>query len=278
MAGAAIDVFENEPPEGNKLLELDNVIPTPHLGALTEEAQHAVARDAAEQMVGALKDNNVRNAVNMSVRGPEEFQQLKPYIILTEKMGALLIQLVKGRIESIDIQYRGDISKNNIHPLTDSLLAGLLKHVMDEDVNIINARILADERGMKINEIISSASEDYTNLISVRTNTDNGESSVSGTVFKNKEPKIELINNYRVDMDPIGHVLILFGHDKPGLIGEIGKMLGDQDVNIGHMTFGRKETGGVAMIVINVDAVVSQETLLSIEKMECIDSAYMLKF
>ncbi|MGR3175186.1 MAG: phosphoglycerate dehydrogenase [Candidatus Scalindua sp.] len=278
VAGAAIDVFEKEPPEGNKLLTLDNVLPTPHLGALTEEAQYAVARDAAEQMVDALKDNNIRNAVNMPVQGPEEFQRLKPYITLTEKMGVLLIQLVKGRIKSIDIRFSGDISKNNIRPLTDSLLAGMLKHVLDEDVNIINARILADERGIKINEIISSTSEDYTNLVFARTNTDNGESSVSGTIFKNNEPKIETINDYRVDMDPIGHVLILFGQDKPGLIGDIGKMLGDKDVNIGHMTFGRKETGGVAMIVINVDAVVSQETLLSIEKMECIDSAYMLKF
>jgi D-3-phosphoglycerate dehydrogenase len=273
-----MDVFEKEPPEGNKLLALDNVLPTPHLGALTEEAQYAVARDAAEQMVDALKDNNIRNAVNMPVQGPEELQQLKPYITLTEKMGVLLIQLVKGRIKSIDIQFSGDVSKNNIRPLTDSLLAGMLKHVLDEDVNIINARILADERGIKINEIISSTTEDYTNLIFARINTDNGESSVSGTVFKNNEPKIETINDYRVDMDPIGHVLILFGQDKPGLIGDIGKMLGDQDVNIGHMTFGRKGTGGVAMIVINVDAVVSQEILLTIEKMECIDSAYMLKF
>ncbi len=278
VAGAAIDVFEKEPPENNKLLELDNVLPTPHLGALTEEAQYAVAKDAADQMVDTLKNNYIRNAVNVSVQGPEEFQQLKPYITLSEKMGTLLIQLVRGRIKSIDVQYSGDVSRNNIRPLTDSLLTGLLRHILDEDVNIINARILAGERGIKINEIISSEAEDYTNLIFARTSTDTGESSVSGTVFKNNEPKIETINDYRVDMDPVGHVLILFGQDKPGLIGEIGKILGDQDINIGHMTFGRKGTGGVAMIVLNVDAVVSQETLLSIEKMECIKSAYMLKF
>jgi len=243
---------------------------------LTKEAQLAVAEDAAKQMVDVLKNNIIRNAVNMPVQGPEELQQLKPYITLTEKMGALLCQLVRGRIQSIDIQYSGGVSKDNIRPLTDCLLVGLLKDVLDEGVNIINVRILADERGIKINEIISSATGDYTNLIFARINTDDGESSASGTVFKNDEPKIETINDYRVDMDPIGHVLILLGQDKPGLIGEIGKMLGDQNVNIGHMTFGRKETGG--MIVLNVDAVVSQETLLSIEKMECINSAYMLRF
>jgi D-3-phosphoglycerate dehydrogenase len=278
VAGAAIDVFEKEPPINNKLLTLDNVLPTPHLGALTEEAQQAVAKDAAEQMIDALTGRNIRNAINMPVQGPEELQQLKPYITITEKMGGLLIQLVRGRIKSIDIQYSGEISKNNVRPLTDSLLAGILRHVLEEEVNIINARILADERGIKINEIISSAAEDYTNLIFARTITDNGESSVSGTVFKNNEPRIETINGYRVDMDPVGHVLILFGQDKPGLIGEIGKVLGDQDVNIGHMTFGRKESGGGAMIVLNVDAVVSQKTISSIESMECIDTAYMLNF
>ncbi|ODS32804.1 MAG: D-3-phosphoglycerate dehydrogenase (PGDH) [Candidatus Scalindua rubra] len=278
VAGAAMDVFEKEPPENNKLLELDNVIPTPHLGSLTDEAQYAVARDAAEQMVDALKDTNIRNAVNMPVQGPEELQQLKPYITLTEKMGTLLIQLVRGRIKSIDVQYSGEVSKNNVRPLTDSLLVGLLRHVLDEDVNIINARILADERGIKINEIISSAAEDYTNLIFAKTNTDNGENSVSGTIFKNNEPKIETINDYRVDMDPIGHVLILVGQDKPGLIGRVGKILGDNKINIGHMTFGRKESGGGAMIVINVDALVPQEILSSIENLKSIKAAYMLKF
>jgi D-3-phosphoglycerate dehydrogenase len=193
-------------------------------------------------------------------------------------MGTLLIQLVKGKIKSIDIQYSGDVPKDNIRPLTDYLLVGLLKFISDEEASIINARILAKDRGIKINEIISSATEDYTNLISAKIKTDDSVSSVSGTVFKNNEPKIETINDYRVDMDPIGHVLILFGQDKPGLIGEIGKVLGDQNVNIGHMTFGRKETSGMAMIVLNVDAVVFQETLFSIEKMEGITSAYMLKF
>lgn len=278
VAGAAIDVFEEEPPVNNKLLKLDNVLPTPHLGALTEEAQYAVAKDAAEQMADALTGKNIRNAVNMPVQGPEEFEQLKPYITIAEKMGTLLIQLVKGRVKSIDIQYSGEISKNNVRPLTDSLLVGMLKHILDEDVNIINARILADERGIKTNEIISSAVEDYTNLIFAKTNTDDGESSVSGTVFKHNEPRIETINGYRVDMDPIGYVLVLFGQDKPGLIGEIGKILGDQNINIGRMTFGRKGSGGSAMIVLNVDAMVSQKTILSIESTEYIEKAYMLHF
>jgi D-3-phosphoglycerate dehydrogenase len=214
----------------------------------------------------------------MPVQGPEELQQLKPYISLTEKMGSLLIQLVRGRIKSLDIQYSGEVTKDNVRPLTDSLLVGLLRHVLDENVNIINARILTNERGIKINEIISSATEDYTNLISAKINTGDGERSVSGTVFKNSEPKIETINGYRVDMDPIGHVLILFGQDEPGLIGKIGKILGDQDINIGHMSFGREESGGGAIVVLNVDAVVSQKTISAIESMECIKTAYMLNF
>ncbi|MFQ5963349.1 MAG: phosphoglycerate dehydrogenase [Candidatus Scalinduaceae bacterium] len=278
VAGAAIDVFEKEPPVNNKLLKLDNVLPTPHLGALTEEAQHAVAKDAAEQMADALIGKNIRNVVNMPVQGPEEFQQLKPYMLLTEKMGSLLIQLVRGRLKSLDIQYSGEVSKSNIHPLTDSLLAGLLKHVLEEDVNIVNARLKANERGIEINEIISSATEDYTNLVFAKINTGDGERSVAGTIFKNEESRIETINGYRVDMNPTGHVLILFGQDKPGLIGIIGKILGDQNINIEHMSFGTKESGGGAIIVLNVNAVVPQETILSIENIECITAAYMLKF
>lgn len=278
VAGAAIDAFEKEPPTNNKLLEFDNVLPTPHLGALTKEAQYAVAIDAAEQMADTLTKDNIRNSLNMPVRSPEEFQRLKPYLALTEKMGSLLIQLVKGRIKTLDIHYIGEISKNNVAPLTNCLLAGLLKHLLDEGVNLINARVLANERGIKINEISSNTSEDYTNLISAKINAKECGKSVSGTVFKDKEPRIETINNYQVDMKPVGQVLILFGHDEPGLIGKIGKILGDQNINIGHMTFDRNETGGGAIIVLNIDAIVSQKTILSIENFEGIDAAYMLDF
>jgi len=278
VAGAAIDVFEKEPPGDNKLLKFDNVLPTPHLGALTEEAQSAVAKDAAEQMADALKGNNILNAVNLPVQNPEEYEQLKPFMKLTEKMGSLLIQLAKDRLISIDIQYSGEISKNNIRPVTDSLLAGLLEHVLEEDVNFINARILAKERGININEIISSTTEDYTNLVLANIKTERGEQSVTGTVFKNEDPRIETIDGFRVDMNPSGYVLILFGQDKPGLIGEIGKVLGDQDINIGHMTFGRKKDKSDALVVLNLDGAVSHDTIVSLEKLECINSAYMLKF
>jgi len=277
VSGAAIDVFEIEPPVNNKLLGLDNVISTPHLGALTKEAQYEVSKDAAVQMADVLTGKNILNAINMSVQGPEEFQQLKPYLSLTEKMGSLLIQLVRNGLKSLEIQFSGEISRSNVRPLTDSLLAGLLKHALKEDVNIINARILATERGIKINETISSTKEDYTNLIFAKIISGDGERSVAGTVFKNNEPRIETINNYRVDLNPTGHVLILFGQDKPGLIGEIGKILGDRNVNIGHMTFGREEGRSGAIITLNVDAMVPHETISSIENLEFIQSAHMLK-
>ncbi|MDR4505635.1 MAG: phosphoglycerate dehydrogenase [Candidatus Scalindua sp.] len=278
VAGAALDVFEQEPPGKNRLLKLENVLPTPHLGALTEEAQLAVAKDAAEQMANALLGKNILNAVNLPAQGQKDFEKLKPYMTLTEKMGALLIQLVNERLLSIEIQFSGEISKNNIHPITDSLLAGLLEHVLEEKVNLINARILADERGIKINEIISSAVEDYTNLITAKIITEHGEQSVTGTVFKNEEPRIETINGFRVDMNPEGYVLVLLGQDKPGLIGEIGQVLGDQAINIGHMTFGRKTDNSNALVVLNVDGMVSLDTIASLENLECINSAYMLKF
>lgn len=276
VAGAALDVFDVEPPTGNKLIELEQIVSTPHLGASTEEAQFAVALEAAEQMADALTGRGFRNAVNLPPYNVEEFNLLKPYISLAEKMGSLLIQLTTGSIQSVDIIYTGEITKRNICLVTDSLMVGLLKPALEDGVNLVSAPHLIEERGIKTNITTSSGASDFTSLITARVNTSNGETVISGAVFGKNEPRIVDINGYGVEAVLDEYMCILFSKDKPGLIGNIGKVLGDKKINIAHMTFGRKESGGNAITIINVDAAIPQECLREIEQLDHIDSAYLI--
>ncbi|MCF6157823.1 MAG: phosphoglycerate dehydrogenase [wastewater metagenome] len=276
VAGAAIDVFEVEPPTGNKLLELDQVVVTPHLGASTEEAQYAVAVEAAEQMAEALTGKGFRNAVNLPPHNPEEYAILKPYITLAEKMGSLLIQIARGNIQAVDIIYTGDICKRNIRLITDNLLVGLLKPSLEDGVNIVSAPILLSERGIKINVTTSNRTSDFTSLITAKITTATGEIIVSGTVFGKNEPRIVDINGYGVEATLNEYMLILFGKDKPGFIGDIGSVLGQKKINIAQMTFGRKEIGGNAITVLNVDATIPAECLQQIERLDHIKSVHLI--
>ena len=277
VAGAAIDVFDTEPPIGNKLLELDQVIATPHLGASTEEAQFAVAVEASEQMADALTGKGFRNAVNLPPYNPEEYTNLKPYITLAEKMGSLLIQVAKGGIQVVDIVYTGEIIKKNIRLVTDSFMVGLLKPALENGVNLVSAPLLMAERGIKINVTTSSGVSDFTSLVTAKINTSTGETTISGTVFCKNEPRIVDINSYGVEAILNEYMLIIFGKDKPGFIGGIGSLLGSKKINIAHMTFGRKEAGGKAITILNVDASLPRDCLREIEQMEHIEAAYLVR-
>lgn len=277
VAGAALDVFSTEPPVGNKLIELDQVIVTPHLGASTEEAQFAVAVEAAEQMADALTGKGFRNAVNLPPYNPEEYMSLKPYITLAEKMGSLLVQLTKGGMQTIDIIYTGDICRKNVRLVTDSLLVGLLRPSLEEGVNMVSAPVLLAERGIKINVTTSSEVSDFTSLVTVKIRSQKGDTVISGTVFGKNEPRIVNINGYGVEAVLNEHMLVLFGKDKPGLIGDIGSLLGRKKINIAQMSFGRKEVGGNAITVMNVDALLPRECLKEIEQLGHIDDAYFIR-
>jgi len=265
VGGAALDVFENEPPFDSPVLGLENIIVTPHLGASTEEAQINVARDIALQVLDFLKKGIVRNAVNMPELDPEKMKILGPYIELCEKLGRLQAQIGEGGFTQIAVQYSGEIFHYEIKPLTIALLKGLLEPILEREVNFVNAPLIAQERGIKVIESKVSKVEDFANLIMVQTVTEKGENIVAGTLLGKKEPRLVRIGEFDLDVIPEGYMLLCSNLDKPGVIGKIGTILGNRKINIAGMQVGRKTVGGKALIIINVDCNVSKEVLEEIE-------------
>ena len=276
VSGAALDVYEKEPPLESPLLELPEVIAFPHLGASTEEAQIGVAVEIAQQVIDAFK-GNVRNAANLPSLEPEVLKQLQPFLALAEKLGLLQAQLTEGRISEVKISYSGEVLEYDVAPLTVALIKGLLTPLLQESVNFVNAPFIAQERGMKVIESKSSITEDFTNLISVEVKTDKGKNVVSGTIFGKNDPRVVRINHYHVDAVPSGYMLICFNADKPGIIGQVGIILGNNKVNIASMTLGRKKAGEEAITVLNVDNSVSKEVLKEIKKASYIRDVKLVK-
>jgi D-3-phosphoglycerate dehydrogenase len=278
VAGAAIDVFEKEPLSAdNELLKLDNVITTPHLGASTEEAQVNVAIEVAEIVRDALLGKGIRNAANYPCLEAEVCKILEPYINLSDKLGSFSAQLVEGRFQELNINYSGDITSYDLSPLTMALVKGLLSPILKETVNFVNAVSLAKERGIKIKESKSSKEAEFVNLIQLEIKTDKETKVISGTLSSNKQPRIVKVDGYYVELLPLGEMIFIQNWDKPGIIGNLGTLLGKHNINIAAMTFGREKPGGRAISVLNVDSPVSTEILDKIKKIENILSAKVIK-
>jgi D-3-phosphoglycerate dehydrogenase / 2-oxoglutarate reductase len=261
VAGAALDVFEEEPPKENPLIGLDNVICTPHLGASTDEAQINVAVAIAEQVSAYLTTGEIKAAANFPSVSGEILVVLRPYLNLAEKLGAFSAHLVDGAIKAVAIEYSGEILNYNIAPITISLLKGLLTPILNESVNFINAPVIAKERGIKVVESRSSEMKDYTSMISVTIKTAKGETTVAGAIFGRQEPRIVRINKFTVEAIPEGRMLVLYNNDKPGVIGNIGTTLGENGVNIARLHLSREGVDGQAMVVLGTDSMVSPELL-----------------
>lgn len=278
VSGAALDVFEKEPlnPD-SEFLKLDNVILTPHLGASTEEAQVNVAIEVAQIIRDALLGRGIRNAANYPCLEPEVYKIIEPYVNLAEKLGTFGSQLVEGRLTGLDITYSGEITKHELVPLTLALVKGVLAPILQETVNYINAVTLAKERGIKINEVKSSKEGEFVNLIQLELKTDRETRRIFGTLSSNKQPRIVKIDQYYVELSPVGELIIIQNRDKPGIIGNLGTLLGKHGINIAAMTFGRDEPGGKAVSVLNVDSPVSAKLQESIRALENILSVKVIK-
>ncbi len=269
VAGAAMDVFESEPLQADsELLKLDNVITTPHLGASTEEAQINVAIEVAEIVRDALLGRGIRNAANYPCLEAEVSKILSPYINLGERLGMFCAQLVEGRFQEAVISYSGEITKYNLSPVTMALAKGILQPILKETVNFVNAVSLLKERGIKLRESKSAQEGEFVNLIQLEIKTDKEVKNVFGTLSSNKQPRIVKIDDYYLELYPIGEMVFIRNWDKPGLIGSLGTLMGQNGINIAAMTFGRDKQGGKAISVLNVDSVVGPEIQDKIRKLE----------
>jgi D-3-phosphoglycerate dehydrogenase len=254
VAGAALDVFETEPPGASPLLALPQVICTPHLGASTKEAQTNVAVAVAEQIIGYLQRGTIVNAVNAPSVSGERLKKVGPYLSLADALGTLQAQLCRGSIQAMEISYLGDFNGMDLKPISTALIKGLLSAMVAQGgVNMVNARSLAEERGITITETTGAAAEDYLNLLTVKITTTAGTSLTSGTLFGKKDPRIVRIDKFRLEMVPKGHMALIHNIDKPGSIGQIGRTLGRHQINIGRMQVGQEEDGDRNIIFLTTD-------------------------
>jgi len=267
VAGAALDVFEQEPPGVCPLFEIDRVICTPHLGASTLEAQTNVAVQIAEQIIAYLKEGTLINAVNVPAVSGELLVRLSPLLTLGDRMGCLLAQLSSGPVKEVIIEYAGDFQDLDLSPVTTAVLKGFLTPMIKDDVNFVNAEILARERGLKVTATTIGESDWYNNLITVRTIADEGTSKVAGTLFGKKDPRVVNINNFRLELHPHGRFVLIHNHDKPGAIGSIGTLLGEHKINISRMRVGQEEGGDKTMIFLRTNEVIPEDVLAKMEKL-----------
>jgi len=254
LAGAAVDVWEKEPPGDHPLLQLENVVVTPHLGASTREAQDSVAMDVAQQVVAALQGRPVTSPVNIPALTPEAYAQMEPYLTLADKLGSFLAQLSDGRLQRVELSYSGGALPENAELLTRTFIRSLLAPSLGQHtINFVNALLIAEERGITVVQRPRSEAGDYTHLIAVEVVTDQGSHSAAGTVFGQRDLRIVWLDGYRVNIVPEGLILVFSNIDKPGVIGRVGTILGNAQVNIAGMQVGRRTPGGEAVTVINVD-------------------------
>ena len=275
VAAAAIDVFTSEPPTGSPLLEQDNIIVTPHLGASTKEAQVNVAVDVAEQIINLNQGLPVKNAINMPYVKQEIMKVLQPYLPLAEKIGKLAAQLMEEKYERIEVSYSGEIADWDTGPVTVAALKGLLEFAMGSSVNYVNAPVIAKERKIKVVESKSKTTESYSNLIMVNI-FNNGKVKTVGGTMVGTNPRIVQIDEFSIDVLPLGHMIIALHEDHPNIIGPCCMLLGNHDINIAGMQVGRIKAGGTAIMALNVDSEVNEEILNEIRAVKGILNAKMV--
>src|SRR5947209_1564555 len=277
VAGAAFDVFVEEPATANPLFGHPNVVCTPHLGASTTEAQENVALQVAEQMSDYLLSGAITNAVNFPSITAEEAPRLKPFVALAEKLGSFAGQLTETGIGKVQLAYEGHVAGMNTRALTSAAIAGLLRPIL-QDVNVVSAPILAKERGIVIEEVTREAAGDYESLMTLTVVTERQARHVSGTVYADGRPRIVNIKGIRMDAEFGSSMIYITNQDKPGFIGKFSSTLGDAGINIATFHVGRDAPGGNAVALIEIDGDLPPAVLAAVRALPQVQQARPLKF
>lgn len=275
VAGAALDVFEEEPAKENILFGMEEVVCTPHLGASTSEAQENVALQVAEQMSDYLVNGTVTNALNMPSVTAEEAAKMKPYTILAENLGSFAGQITESGISKVEIEYAGSATQLNTKALTSVALKGALEPFA-EAVNMVNAAAVAKERNIEVKEILNEEAGDYQTLIKLTITTENQTRSVAGSLFGGSNPRVVAINEVPLEASLNKNMLYIVNEDKPGMIGAVGKIMGDKGVNIANFHLGRNDKDAISLIELDSD--VDEATISSIEGIDSVVKAKLLHF
>jgi D-3-phosphoglycerate dehydrogenase len=281
VGGAGLDVFETEPPSDWSLAEMTQVIATPHIAASTEEAQELVGIETAATVRDFLRDGMVRNAVNFPSIHPDELQRLQPWIRLSDQLGALASQMGTARIEALGVRYYGAlVESRGVDVLAASAAAGVLRPILSGGVSIVNARAAALARGIDIVESRSSRSRHFTSLVSIKLTTDAGDRWVEGTVFEPNSLRLVSVKGVDVEAPLGGSMVIIANEDQPGVIGEVGTILGRHGVNIANFALGRGDAGAIGVVNVDEDAVAPgrlEQAIDELRKVPAIREAWIVR-
>ena len=284
IGGAALDVYKTEPPGVDSIATTPGVVATPHIAASTNEAQKLVGLETATAVRDYLKAGVVRNAVNYSSVGPEQYKLIKPYLVLAERMASLLAQLAKSRIEGLGIRYYGPLADGDNEMIVGSAVVGLFKHILSSSVSLVNARPLAEQRGLEIIESRSARPRNFTHLISLKLRTEKGEHWAEGTVFEPDRPRIVRLDDVEVEVPLAGTLIIIRNEDRPGVIGEVGSVLGRHGINISSFSLGRSNNGAVGVVRISDELTpkpaashgISSQILSELEDIRAVQSVHLV--